>query len=526
MSQLLEYAKTRLREKSNLIKLNGKSRTVMGEVMANKMVMKSVSNLADITGGFDPVYSSIRQFARRYSAKVKTNAAPDSPTAIPSYNQVAQRPSFNNTTTSRGISSVTGLQTVSAVDITVDMLIYSFLPWLAVERDIGGTSESISYKRIVAINNAGGVKKGDTVLGQFSTENTNLDLSSPVLELQATGDGNKMIVTFEKQIFNGTSLVSYKKKTPDTSVIGKDYDGLVAFPSISESFTVDYETGTFTSVGTIPDGDVVTFQVMVDINADTEGTNILRSTSKMDKVDLITKQTSIIIEDSVDKMLYIINNIKASNGTLSIEQYLAQMLFDMYVSYINNLLMTQLHKRYMEVANTADLVTKDLAPYGGQIIADPARKYDELANLIEEMQHKMLSTVNLSGTCIVVGTKVANLMVTDRERFIKSDEYGNNMNTLIGSYNGLPVLRHQYIDVHIDSKDADNYGHLFIVYRDTNGEVGYLAYGEFIPVHTTENVFNFQNPLQFARSLMSQVGVAVLNKNLCIVGRFRASQSA
>jgi hypothetical protein len=225
-------------------------------------------------------------------------------------------------------------------------------------------------------------------------------------------------------------------------------------------------------------------------------------------------------------MIFIMKTLDQAGGAMSLEQYMSQMMFDLYVAYVNNLLMVGIHTRSAQLEGTDELadLTVDLSSYGSQIIADPARKYDELSALLNKADAKMLGNCNLGVTAWVVGTRIATIMGSDTFRFTKSDTYNSQMNTLIGVYDGKPVLRHQYIDKFIDT--TDNYGNIFGVHRDPNGEVGFMAYGEFLPIHTTDNVYNYNNPLQFAKALCSQIGTKIIEPTLCVRAKFRITTGA
>jgi hypothetical protein len=222
-------------------------------------------------------------------------------------------------------------------------------------------------------------------------------------------------------------------------------------------------------------------------------------------------------------MMFILKTLEQSGGAITIEQYMQQMLFDLYVAYINNLLVGLIHARFLQLDESPALeeLTLDLSAYGSQIIAEPNRKYDELAQLLNRADQQMLTSVNCGVTCWVVGSRIAQIMATDQYRFKKSDTFSIQMNTLICVYDGRPVLRHQYIDKYIDGVDEDGYGNFAGIHRDPAGEVGFAAYGEFLPIHTTDNIYNFANPLQFARALMSQIGAKTIEPGLCVRGKFR-----
>lgn len=522
MGQLRDYAIQKSQEYASELSVGGRVRSAIGLAQTTAMVTTAASNLELLTGGIDPVHSSIRAFsqAREKGAykRFSEGSIPGAPGAEPN-----PSPAFRNTDAHNGISSVTNLQTISAIDISFQALIYSFLPWVAIERAMTDSTVTISWREIVATSEAAGVAKGERLIGNFLVESPDVNLNTPVRVLPATvGTGATMVLDFGEQIYEGTVMVTLDTGSGDP-IVGKDYDGLVLFPSSSVAFTVDYINGVLTSNAPIAATDTLTAQAMIDMFANREAKSVLRTTTNMRSVQLISREAGIIIEDSQDRMMFILKTLDQAGGAMTLESYMSQMLFDLYVAFVNNLLMGLIHSRSMQLEGTPALeaLTLDLSAYSAQIIAEPNRKYDELSQLLNSADQQMLSTVNLGVTAWIVGSRIAQIMSSDPFRFKRSDTFSIQMNTLIGVYDGRPVLRHQYIDKYIDGPDPELYGNIFGVHRDPNGEVAFAAYGEFLPVHTTENIFNFNNPLAFARALMSQIGTKIIEPGLCVRAKFR-----
>lgn len=508
------YAKTRFNSMIPALSQKGKVRTQMGIVQAASMVNTSADNLSLLTGGKDPIAESVKMFSAKdiKGKRVKNSGE-------------VGMPAFANNG-EMGMASVQGLQTVSAIDITIQMLVYSFVPFMAIERPMTDSTTTISWKSLVATNNGGGLTKGDHVIGNFKPENSSVNLGSPIKKVEGVGAGDVLTLDLGGTIYEGTVLVQLTDTGVNSGepVVGKDYDGVVLFPGTTTAFNVDYENGILTSTGTVATTTTnVTAQAMVDMWSDSTASNVLRTTTKMNSVQMVARETGVIIEDSVDRMMFILKALNQSEGAMTLEQYMSQMMFDLYVAYVNNLMMIGLHTRSAQLEGTDELVahTVDLSAYGSQIIADPVRKYDELSTLVNTMNNTMLKNANLGITALIVGSRIANLMGADSFRFTKSDTYSTQMNTLIGVYDNIPVLRHEYIDRFIDNADSEGYGNIFGIHRDPNGEVGFLAYGEYLPIHTTNNVYNFENPLQFAKALVSFVGTKIIEPALCTRGKFR-----
>lgn len=515
MGKYRDYALTRTKQFSEQLMMKGRARTAIGMAQTTAMIGEAAHNLEVLTGGVDSFAQAVKHFSNRGGAeKVKQFA--DNPD-MPAFASVGEG----------GLSSVQNLQTVSAIDITIQMLIYSFLPWIAIERPMNDSTTTISWREVIATNNAAGVNKGDTLIGNFKVENSAIDLSTPVKTLTATGAGEVLVIDFGAQLYEGTVLVQLTDNSGSdpVTVTGKDYNGLIAFPGYSTCFEVDYENGSLTSKAAVAATMSVSAQAMVDMFADKSAPNVLRSTSKMRSVQMVSRESGIIMEDSVDRMMFILKTLDQAGGAMSLEQYMSQMMFDLYVAYVNNLLMIGIHTRSQQMEGTNDLnneLTVDLTSYGSQIIADPSRKYDELNTLTNTADAYMLKTVNKGVTAWVVGSKICTLMASDKFRFKKSDTYNTQMNTLAGVYDGKPVLRHQYIDRYIDMND-NGFGNGFGVHRDPNGEVGFMAYGEYLPIHTTDNVYNYANPLQFAKALVAQIGTKIIEPGLCVRFRFKVA---
>lgn len=514
MGRLYTESLELVKQYSNALSQGGKMRTDFGVAQAQSMVVQAAKNMDLLTGGIDPINQAVKRFSSRavQNGNVKQFSA-TSETTMPAFEDVGLK----------GQSSISSLQTVSAIDITLQILIYSFLPWMAIERPADTSTVTISWKSVVATNNNGNVQKGDQLLGNFSPESSAVNLYTPIKDLNATGNGTQMLLDFGSQLFEGTVLMTITKA--GVTKTGKDYNGLVMFPGEQISFSVDYESGAVTSSAAVSAEYEVKAQAMIDMWASSQNPQVLRATNKMRSVQLVTRETGIVMEDSIDRIMFILKTLDQAGDELTYEQYMSQMMFDLYLSFINNLLMIGIHTRAAQLAGTSELedLTVDLSTYGSQIIADPARKYDELSTLTENMNSYMLSTANCGVTCWVVGSKICKLMAADKFRFKKSDTYNTQMNTLAGTYDGIPVLRHEYIDRMIDALDADGYGSIFGVYRDPNGEAAFMAYSEFLPIHTTGNVYNFQNPLEFAKALVSQVGTKIIEPKLCVQGKFKVT---
>lgn len=196
MGKIIEYAQQQLDKSKHLLSLNGITRKPLRMATASSMILTAAKKLETWTGGIDPIYASIREFSKKASNN-------DDSYRMNSTTQDLY-PTNDDAGLIEGVASVAPYRTISAIDITIDTLIYSFIPWVCSERVMTTQEQVISSKMMVAKNNAGGVLAGEELISNFSPESTNVDLSSPMKTLEyVAGSDSTMILSFGCQLFPG-----------------------------------------------------------------------------------------------------------------------------------------------------------------------------------------------------------------------------------------------------------------------------------------------------------------------------------
>lgn len=426
--------------------------------------------------------------------------------------------SMNNSTgSSLGVSGAANLATMDAMDISIAAAVFSLIPYLAIERDMTSSSTNISYQDIVAEYANGDLAAGETVLGAFQAPNTKLNMALPTKTGTSTNDSDAA-TTLTLNL--GTAIIpesisAQLISSSDVVSTGFDHNGTLYFTgSTAIVSTVNYKTGVISAID-VPAGYTLSVAANIDSTSDTSGTSILTVTPEYTNVLLTATPQLMIFKDNSLKNAYLNKlNVKlaGTNAALDYGQVAIGKLVAIYVHYVNRLVVNASisagQTTYAkEVADGLSPVTTDISAYtgsgAGTGYADT--KFDYIKSFIIELNQRSLDTCGKGITAILTGAKGANKLASCPD-FVKSADF-QELNAMIGTYDGIPVIRHQNINKiePLDKKTA----YFFGVYKDPSGSAAPVAFGEFLPVQVSDKVANYNNPTQIASALNSYCGVAV-----------------
>jgi len=93
------------------------------------------------------------------------------------------------------------------------------------------------------------------------------------------------------------------------------------------------------------------------------------------------------------------------------------------------------------------------------------------------------------------------------------------MDSLIGTYNGIPVVRHHALDGAFDvydnqGKATERYGVVFAVYKAPSGAIAPTIFGEYLPPYSAVPALNFDNAAQYSQELLSMSACKGINEDL------------
>lgn len=511
--------------------------------VANRLAEAKNEGLFDATmkvrnqEGLMQTFSRILDTAQQYVLE-DPNRAKDPAIALATFSrkQNGNLGAYSASGASVGVGGAANLRTMDAIDISISAAAFSLLPYLAIERSMPSSSTNISYQDIITEFENGELAAGETVLGAFEAPNTKLSMALPMKSMQVVNDTESVQPTMTMQF--GCPLM------PETSNIqllsastvvanGIDHGGVVYFKgSAAVEGTVDYKKGiiTFTNV---PAGFQVTVTVNLDSTADTTGANSLTLTTEYKNVILTAKPRQLIFRDNNLKNAYLnkLNIQIAGTGlTMDYGEMAVGKLISIYIHYVNRLVVNDTilagNRSVIEESSKGLApITCDISNYTGSAAgagyADT--KFDYIKGFVIDLNQRSLDVSGKGLTALLVGSRGAN-QLSNTPDFVKSAQY-DELNAMIGTYDGYPVIRHQNVDV-IEPLEDGQHKTAFIygLYKDPSGNAAPVAFGEFLPVSLTGPVANFNNPEQIARSMSSYCGTTICVAGLCHLGtlKFRA----
>lgn len=427
-----------------------------------------------------------------------------------------------------GVSGAANLSTMDAMDISIACAVFSLIPYLAIERDMTSASTNITYQDIIAEFAHGDIGEGETVLGAFEAPNTKLNMALPMKSGTAVNDGDEaQTVTID---LGGIAImpesVSAKiTSASETVATGFDRNGTLFFSgSVSCLATVDYKKGVIT-IKDLPAGFQVDVTANLDTTSDTSGQSILTVTPEYKNATLVAQPQQLIFKDNSLKNAYLNKlNVKlaGTNAAIDYGQVAIGKLISIYVHYVNRLVVDEILKcgqMTTEKEGIANQINCDISNYTGSAAgagyADT--KFDYIKQFIIELNQRSLDQTGKGLTCLLVGARGANKLASCPD-FVKSAEF-NELNAMIGTYDGISVVRHQNVNKWEpkDGKTAYVYG----IYKDPSGSAAPVAFGEFLPVQVSDSVANFNNPTQQARSMTSYCGTAICVPALVHIGKLK-----
>jgi hypothetical protein len=307
---------------------------------------------------------------------------------------------------------------------------------------------------------------------------------------------------------------------------GIDHNGKVFFTGTASVVgEVDYNAGTATFKD-VPAGYSIVVKGNIDTTSDTTGNSILTVAASYKNVILIAKPQQMIFKDNSLKNAYLNKlNIQVAGTGLQMDygEMAVSKLISIYIHYVNRMVVADTIRAGLQTyaaEGVANAVTRDISAYlgtaAGTGFADT--KNDYLKNFVIDLNQRSLDTTGKGITAILTGSRGSNLLA-GTNNFVKGAQF-DELNAMIGTFDGIPVIRHQLID-QAEPKEADGthkYAYFFGLYKDPSGSAAPVAFGEFLPVRLTDPVANYNNPEQIARSLSSYCGTAIVVPGLCHLG--------
>lgn len=382
---------------------------------------------------------------------------------------------------------------------TIASLVRSFAGYLTIERDMDQPTALLWYDDVLD------VVSDTTVLPNVGPEHLENVEQSVYFKDETVPAGNVQISTGKIIIPGSIKLTVVKTDNTDAfDAIDDGHGNLIAPPAKLLSAAVNYKTG---AIEFQPASGYVAGTYTLVAAADTAGTPTYGSnTLPGNRYKLDMKN---ILVASVSDMLIAENNLIAmaqANKAIGQNpmQVMGAKLVEMYTKYLNNSMVAAI-KRASTSSYTINATgwSSQYYDFNSSLNAFSA----EMVNIDSELATQ--SVKGVEATAYVVGKGMANWFRKMRTTGEFVEEKGSTyVNDLLGTYHGIPVLRHIGLE--------DNEG--FAVHKTAGGELAPVMFGQFLPLTWTPNIGNYNNPTQVANGVYFQIGI----KPICseLVKRF------
>lgn len=408
---------------------------------------------------------------------------------------------------------VSDVSTVGAIDVSIISATMSLVPYLAIDRSMSNPVDTIFYSNLTAVNSAGGVNEGDTVAGNFKAPNPNVTLGPNYQTLTGTGTGADLVLDFAREILPGTVTLAY---TPDggSEFVGRDFDsdGKIYFSGSDKVATVNYQTGEVT-ISSANNNDTAAVTALPDYSGEESGSGILKVKADHVPVQLVTEPRNVIFEENAHSNAYISKILaNASQVGSGADQSIVhfQRITNTYIEDINR-------KLIILLKGIADAVggmsTLNLATYTTDSYS--STKDDLVDRFFINMRTTLLSRTGQSATVCVTSTKGAAELQSLDSKFVSAPSFYTMQNGLVGTYDGVPIFRNNYLD----AVETANSAEFYMATKLPDNSSGTMAFGEYLPLTSTPTVGNHSNPLQRSTGFFAQVGEKVIEGTVCQKGR-------
>jgi len=416
-------------------------------------------------------------------------------------------------------SDLESVSDVEVIDIAIASTLMSHgLTYFAMERPMNAATQSINFQGLKAVNSAGGFTAGQTVLDPRTGLPTSINLGRDGATV-TTGDiaGNALAASYDlaAPVVLGTTKIYF---TPDggSQVLvakgsgvrvvesGVEYEYMVYEKTaiLADGVRVNLATGVVTGLSDITAGmtaaDTVVINSVVDRIAESDGAHTLKLRPFNDTVELESSENRVILNSSVETTAYM-NKIYRQNARYGVAVDFGKRAIDQVVSLYTYFIDVLVMKTLYELAVTkSSLGTIDVS--GFDYDAYKTSKNDVLSNGVRALTSTILTNTGNPATALAVDTVAANVLATDSDNMKLVPAFDEVRDGLIGSYNGVPVIRNSYLN----GKATTGNGLIMAAHKSKYANAAPVAFGEYLPPYSTIPAVNPNNPGELSQALFSQ----------------------
>jgi len=415
-----------------------------------------------------------------------------------------------------GMTNVGNVAGVDVVDINIAATQKSVMGYLTAERGMDKPIDTLWFQGLNAVNNVV-YSAGQEVFNPFKpiSKDIRAALKNTFSQtVTAAGAVNVNAPVAPKTI----SITAFAS---DGTVVGEGIDNgkgqiMWSTPDVGAT-TVNYATGVIT-VGAFS-GTVASVAIVAekDKGIEKDGANTLKVKPETTTVNLIAEPRKIILNQDYMDTSYMNKqafNLSKTGVDLDYSKIAVNQLLDTFVAFLD----FDVVKTTAEVMlKQAPVDTLDLTDY--VLTTSQANTKNDVVNQYILKLNKNIQQKSGKGmTALLVDSEAAVVLGNNPMYFVSNPAFDNDLDGLIGTYRGIPVIRHHMLDNMFDGEeDADTttYGFIGGLYKSADGVVAPTVYGEYLSPYSVTPALNYDNPEQYSSGLFSMSATAPLIEHLC-----------
>ncbi|MCQ2209205.1 MAG: hypothetical protein MJZ34_02825 [Paludibacteraceae bacterium] len=463
-------------------------------------------------------------------------------------------------------SDLASVRDVDVADIAIATTVASHgLTYIAMERAMDSVAQQISFQGLRALNDVGGIKKGQRVVDPRQAYPVGTDFSRDgariIKEITAAGDifadddkalpvvigetkiemsamlGDKEIarsviafdaarnqnpqeevrlVIFEADIIGncklnyGTGALNIKTFTaPSAYTVGDEDPGFLQ----GMGLTVGEDGCLYCHHHKVAEsGETVTFKCFasfcVDRIAENDGAHTLKLKPYMESAELVSTENRVILQSSVEVQAQM-NKVLRKNAQYGVNVDFGKRAIDQVVSlytyFIDNMIVRKLWEGVgNHVEMHLDLKLFEGGAKNGGFANFVATKNDRLSLFTDNLCARFLNRTGSPVTALVVDEKAGLMYQSDKESFVADPAINMRRDGMIGTYKGIPVIRNVLLNGRDRDAEGNELGTVIGVFKSPDGSAAPVALGDYLPPYSTLPAVNANNPGELSQALFSQ----------------------
>jgi hypothetical protein len=419
---------------------------------------------------------------------------------------------FESFSTRPGLGDTNNVKGVDIIDINILATQNSIMGYLSAERGMSKPIDTAFYQTLQAINNAGGFASGDTVFTPWAPISRSLNIGSNI----QTGNVEAGRVVFTRAPVAKEGVVI----NAANGGIGTD-DGKgnikwdLAPDGLNARATVSYEMGVVDLPG-VAETAISNATAVLDTTAEKEGEGTLKVKPRTTSITIEARPRRIILENSFEDNAFINKQIYdlASIGIqMDFGKRAVAQLLQVYTFYLDlmSVKATWEAMQGQEVSGNFDFTAYNLGT------SEASTKNDIMNQWMLMLVNDILKRTGKGPNCYLVCSEGAVLLGNNPLYFVQNAQFDQNLNGMIGTYRGFPVIRHNALNGQLDAIRNDGHTYAFVgaIYKSPDGQIAPSMFAEYLPPYSVVPALNFDNPSQYSQALLSMNTTQILIKELC-----------